>query len=169
MTHYGPRVRSPDGSLQTVTADEGPPPRDRIPPSEIDIDAGMVRELLKSQHPDLARGKLTSVLDWGDMTVGDPATDLAAAWMLFPTDADGAVWSACGEVTPHTLTRAAGWAVYFGVTVLDSWLPGDPLFRPVRLPHPGAGLRRLTAAACPRTGRPPGFPAPKARRMRGSR
>ena len=105
MTHYGPRVRSPDGSLQTVTADEGPPPRDRIPPSEIDIDAGMVRELLKSQHPDLARGKLTSVLDWGDMTVGDPATDLAAAWMLFPTDADGAVWSACGEVTPHTLSE----------------------------------------------------------------
>jgi aminoglycoside phosphotransferase (APT) family kinase protein len=30
------------------------------------------------------RGRLSAVIDWGDVTRGDPATDLAAIWMLFP-------------------------------------------------------------------------------------
>ena len=29
-------------------------------------------------------GKITGIIDWGDITSGDRATDLAAVWMLFP-------------------------------------------------------------------------------------
>ena len=31
----------------------------------------------------IAAGRITAVLDWGDMTAGDPATDVAAFWLLF--------------------------------------------------------------------------------------
>jgi aminoglycoside phosphotransferase (APT) family kinase protein len=43
-----------------------------------------------SAHPRnilVDRGRLSAVIDWGDVTRGDPATDLAAIWMLFPSRA----------------------------------------------------------------------------------
>jgi len=73
-------------------------------------------------------GRLASVIDWGDMTAGDPAVDLGAAWMLFPPDAHGALWRAYGPVSDHTAVRARGWAVFFGVTLLDVGLAGDAPF-----------------------------------------
>lgn len=73
-------------------------------------------------------GRLAAVLDWGDMTAGDPAVDLAAAWMLFPTDAHRDIWEAYPSVSTHTLVRASGWAVFFGVTLLDVGLASDPPF-----------------------------------------
>jgi aminoglycoside phosphotransferase (APT) family kinase protein len=68
-------------------------------------------------------GRLAAVLDWGDMTGGDPAADLGAAWMLFPVSAHAAIWTAYGQVTASTLARATGWAVFFCVNLL---LGGDP-------------------------------------------
>ncbi|HEY8472325.1 MAG TPA: aminoglycoside phosphotransferase family protein [Natronosporangium sp.] len=73
-------------------------------------------------------GRLAAVLDWGDLTAGDPAIDLAAAWMLFPVDAHPAVWESYRPTEPDTVVRAAGWAVYWGVTLLDAGLAGDPPF-----------------------------------------
>jgi len=73
-------------------------------------------------------GRLAAVLDWGDMTVGDPATDLAAAWMLFPTAAHARVWDGYGSVSAATLLRAEGWALLFGVVLLDTGLSNDPPF-----------------------------------------
>jgi aminoglycoside phosphotransferase (APT) family kinase protein len=66
---------------------------------------------------------LAAVLDFGDLTGGDPATDLAAAWLVF--DAAGravfraAVDAACGEggaggVDRDTWGRARGWALCMG-------------------------------------------------------
>jgi aminoglycoside phosphotransferase (APT) family kinase protein len=72
-------------------------------------------------------GTLAAVLDWGDMTAGDPAADLAAAWLLFPVTAHAAIWSAYGRpVTADTMTRARGWAIFFGTALLDSGLASDP-------------------------------------------
>jgi aminoglycoside phosphotransferase (APT) family kinase protein len=34
-----------------------------------------------------ADGALRGVIDFGDLRVGDPALDLAAGWILLPTDA----------------------------------------------------------------------------------
>ena len=61
-------------------------------------------------------GDLAAVIDWGDVTSGDRATDLAAAFMLVPdhladvarvVGADEAAW-----------TRARGWAAHFGLVYL---------------------------------------------------
>lgn len=71
-------------------------------------------------------GTLAAVLDWGDMTAGDPAADLAAAWLLFPVTAHGAIWSAYGPITAHTMARAHGWAIFFGTALLESGRAGDP-------------------------------------------
>lgn len=61
---------------------------------------------------------LAAVIDFGDLTAGDPATDLAVAWMLFgPADraAFRARVDAAGAVDPHVWDRARAWALLFGV------------------------------------------------------
>jgi aminoglycoside phosphotransferase (APT) family kinase protein len=66
---------------------------------------------------------LTGIIDWGDLTAGDRATDLAALWCLFPEKRLRAqVIDAYGEVSQETLARAKGWAILFGVVLLDSGL-----------------------------------------------
>jgi len=65
-----------------------------------------------------AGSRLAGLLDFGDMTAGDPACDLATAWLTF--DADGraafraradAVADARGPLDPGRWRRAAGWAL----------------------------------------------------------
>ena len=72
-------------------------------------------------------GSITGIVDWGDITAGDSATDLAAIWMLF---ADPAArqqsLAAYGDLSQATLQRAKGWAVLFGVVLLDSGLIDNP-------------------------------------------
>jgi aminoglycoside phosphotransferase (APT) family kinase protein len=74
------------------------------------------------------RGRLSAVIDWGDVTRGDPATDLAAIWMLFPPRAHRQAVAAYGPLSPATLRRARGWAVFFGVVLIDTGLVDDPRF-----------------------------------------
>jgi aminoglycoside phosphotransferase (APT) family kinase protein len=72
-------------------------------------------------------GVITGVIDWGDITSGDIATDLASIWMLFSSQ--HARWSAIAEyanVSEATLQRAKGWAVAFGVILLDTGLVDHP-------------------------------------------
>jgi aminoglycoside phosphotransferase (APT) family kinase protein len=76
-------------------------------------------------------GRLAGVLDWGDMTAGDPAIDLAAAWMLFPARARVRLWTAYGAIPSPTMHRAKGWAVFFGLTLLAAGLAGDVPFEAV--------------------------------------
>ena len=73
------------------------------------------------------QGRFSAVIDWGDMCVGDPATDLASLWMLLetPLARDEAI-AAYGGISPATLIRARGWAVMFGVMLLDAGLVDDP-------------------------------------------
>lgn len=73
------------------------------------------------------KGELTAVIDWGDITSGDRATDLAALWMLLPAkSARVAAIEAYGPVPEALWQRARGWAVFFGVVFLDSGLVDDP-------------------------------------------
>ncbi|GAA3453505.1 aminoglycoside phosphotransferase family protein [Dactylosporangium matsuzakiense] len=76
-------------------------------------------------------GRLAAVLDWGDMTAGDPAIDLAAAWMLFPVRSHTDIWAAYGGVPAATTARAKGWTVFFGLTLLDAGLAGDRPFEQI--------------------------------------
>jgi aminoglycoside phosphotransferase (APT) family kinase protein len=73
------------------------------------------------------QGVITGIIDWGDITSGDCATDLASIWMLF---ADPHAWqeglAAYADLSEATVQRAKGWAVLFGVMMLDTGLIDNP-------------------------------------------
>ncbi|MFL5805140.1 MAG: aminoglycoside phosphotransferase family protein [Roseiflexaceae bacterium] len=72
-------------------------------------------------------GVITGIIDWGDLTAGDCATDLAAIWMLFAEpDARQQALAAYANLSDATVRRAKGWAVLFGVMLLDSGLIDNP-------------------------------------------
>jgi aminoglycoside phosphotransferase (APT) family kinase protein len=71
-------------------------------------------------------GTMTGVIDWGDMTSGDPAIDLACLWMLLPDEtAREAAMRAYGTSETSLWIRARGWAVLFGIMLLDTGLAGN--------------------------------------------
>ncbi|MFE1663661.1 aminoglycoside phosphotransferase family protein [Microbacterium sp. P02] len=56
-------------------------------------------------------GRLVGVVDFGDATAGDPAYDLAAAWLAFDSDGRALFRSALADVYDDaTWIRAEGWA-----------------------------------------------------------
>lgn len=60
-------------------------------------------------------GELRGVIDFGDLSTGDPAADLAAAWLLLP-GTDGTAAARCHrayqpEPDADMLRRARGWAL----------------------------------------------------------
>ncbi|WP_019136997.1 aminoglycoside phosphotransferase family protein [Cellulomonas massiliensis] len=65
-------------------------------------------------------GRLVAAIDWGDVTSGDPASDLATAWLTFdaPTRARfrARVDAACGW-DDATWQRAQAWAVLLSVVL----------------------------------------------------
>jgi len=90
-----------------------------------------------------ANGAFRAIIDWGDITAGDAATDLAGTWALFESaSAREQVLQGYGP-DQNLLTRARGWAILFGVVLLDSGLINSPR-------HADAGrkiLQRLSADA----------------------
>ncbi|MGG7465104.1 aminoglycoside phosphotransferase family protein [Plantibacter sp. YIM 135347] len=78
----------------------------------------------------VSESRLSAVIDFGDLTAGDPATDLAAAWLVF--DAEGrAIFRGAIEagrtVDAATWLRARGWALVIG-TALAISSDGDAVF-----------------------------------------
>ena len=72
------------------------------------------------------QGRLTAVIDWGDMCQGDRATDLSSLWMLLPDiDARHAAMAAY-DASEATWARAAGWAVNYAVVLTDAGRVDDP-------------------------------------------
>ena len=71
----------------------------------------------------ISGGRLSAVLDFGDLAAGDPATDLSVIWMLPPSARSICLASTRGEfsLTDHdTWIRARGWAVALGLAYLAS-------------------------------------------------
>jgi aminoglycoside phosphotransferase (APT) family kinase protein len=66
----------------------------------------------------ISDGRLAGVIDFGDLTSGDPATDLAVRWMLPRSMRDKFnAWAASDE--PDALRmRARGWALALGLAYL---------------------------------------------------
>ena len=73
-------------------------------------------------------GRLRGVIDWGDVTVGDPSVDLSSVWMLFEPTAHERIWEAYENVTPHRVARARAWAAYFAVVLIDAGRVDDAGF-----------------------------------------
>ncbi|MEU6852705.1 aminoglycoside phosphotransferase family protein [Actinacidiphila alni] len=59
----------------------------------------------------VADGTLAGVLDFGDLCAGDPAWDLAAAWVLLPAGAAAGFFDNYAQAEPATIRRARGLAV----------------------------------------------------------
>ncbi|HEX2746577.1 MAG TPA: aminoglycoside phosphotransferase family protein [Verrucomicrobiales bacterium] len=64
-------------------------------------------------------GKLSAVIDFGDVTSGDPASDLAVAWTMFGKE-DREVFCRTAEVHPDTWRRSAGWALNLALVFLGA-------------------------------------------------
>jgi aminoglycoside phosphotransferase (APT) family kinase protein len=70
-------------------------------------------------------GQVSSVIDFGDITAGDPANDLSVAWMLLPLGCHASFWSAYqaaggagGLVNDALRARARGWALNLAMVFL---------------------------------------------------
>lgn len=77
-------------------------------------------------------GRLSAVIDWGDLAAGDPATDLAVAWMIFD-EADRTRFRRALElnghnVGVHTWNRARAWALLLGLAYV-AHSADDPTMR----------------------------------------
>ena len=70
-------------------------------------------------------GQVSGVIDFGDITAGDPASDLSVAWMLLPPGCHARFWSAYqaaggarGRVNDALWARARGWALNLAIVSL---------------------------------------------------
>lgn len=71
-------------------------------------------------------GRLVAVVDFGDTTAGDPATDLATAWLTFDAGAR-AVLRELLEPDDATWRRARGWAIGLATAMVTTAEPGSPI------------------------------------------
>lgn len=72
------------------------------------------------------KGEIKAIIDWGDLCSGDPATDLASFWMLFPEKENRDKALDLYQMDENLKKRAIGWAVYFAVVLLDTGLDSNP-------------------------------------------
>lgn len=77
-------------------------------------------------------GRLSAVIDFGDITAGDPATDLSISWMVFDlaerTEFRKRLTIDGRSVDIHTWNRARGWALSHATAVLTN-SSDDPTMR----------------------------------------
>ncbi|WJY01141.1 phosphotransferase [Curtobacterium sp. SP.BCp] len=78
-------------------------------------------------EPDADGGRLTAVVDFGDVTSGDRAVDLATAWLTLDREARCGFRTALA-VDDETWERARGWAVSIASALHTT---SDPAFRAV--------------------------------------
>lgn len=64
-------------------------------------------------------GRLSAVIDFGDICAGDPGTDLAHAWMMFGP-AERALFREVAQVDDNTWQRSAGWALNLSLAYLTA-------------------------------------------------
>jgi aminoglycoside phosphotransferase (APT) family kinase protein len=93
----------------------------------VDVEAKWLHGDLHARNILVENSVITGIIDWGDMTSGDIATDLASIWMLFSNqNARRQAIAEYGNVSNATLQRAKGWAILFGVMLLDTGLVDHP-------------------------------------------
>jgi aminoglycoside phosphotransferase (APT) family kinase protein len=74
----------------------------------------------------LARhGRLSAVIDFGCLAVGDPACDVMTAWIFLSAETR-ATFRAALSVDDATWTRARGWALSVGLIALPYYQNTNP-------------------------------------------
>jgi aminoglycoside phosphotransferase (APT) family kinase protein len=71
------------------------------------------------------RGRLSGVIDWGGLAVGDPACDLIAAWSFLDSKAREVFRAALG-VDDATWARGRGWALSVGLIAIPYYWSSNP-------------------------------------------
>jgi aminoglycoside phosphotransferase (APT) family kinase protein len=93
----------------------------------VDVEATWLHGDLHPRNMLVANGAIAGIIDWGDMTSGDIATDIAAIWMLFcDRNARQRAIAEYANASEATLQRAKGWAVFFGLVPRDTGLIDNP-------------------------------------------
>ncbi|MEZ4609907.1 MAG: phosphotransferase [Caldilineaceae bacterium] len=82
-------------------------------------------------------GRLSAVIDFGCLGLGDPAVDVMAAWLYLPRDVR-AEFREMLHVDDATWTRAQGWALSMGLIALPYYHVTNPAL---------AGIARRTIEA----------------------
>jgi aminoglycoside phosphotransferase (APT) family kinase protein len=90
----------------------------------------------------LVDDQLASVIDFGDITCGDPATDLSVMWMLLPADQRETLFTAAGRNRANRPTSRCG-----NARVAGRWQSGGcRRARPGRQPLTELGRIAIAAA-----------------------
>jgi aminoglycoside phosphotransferase (APT) family kinase protein len=78
-------------------------------------------------------GRVVAVIDFGDLTAGDPATDLSIAWMLLSSSERSTFRAAASgghdPIDEDTWMRARGWALALGLAYWAALSEDDPMGR----------------------------------------
>jgi aminoglycoside phosphotransferase (APT) family kinase protein len=86
------------------------------------------------------RGRLSGVIDWGGLALGDPACDLMAAWSFLPADARETFCETL-NVDDATWARGRGWALSVALIALPYYWTTNP----VRVAYSWARIREVLA------------------------
>lgn len=73
-------------------------------------------------------GELAAVLDFGDLAGGDPAVDVAGAWMLLDADSIDRFLAVYRGHDAAMMARARGWAALFALFFIELGLQGRPSY-----------------------------------------
>lgn len=95
-------------------------------------------------------GTLTGVFDFGELCAGDPATDLAAAWLLLLSGSAARFFEAYADADEAMIRRARGWAVLRGLSLVgigQAWERGLPGGKQTWGPAGRAALDRVLASS----------------------
>jgi aminoglycoside phosphotransferase (APT) family kinase protein len=80
---------------------------------------------IKADNLLVAQGRITGVIDFGGLGVGDPACDLIVAWDLF-TATTRKLFRAAVAVDDATWARGRGWALSVALMALPYYLDTNP-------------------------------------------
>lgn len=86
------------------------------PPNHLE---SLVHGDLHSRHIIIDDGKLSGIIDWGDMHIGDPAIDLAFAYYYLPKNAHESFIDKYGSIDESMWLRAKMWALYKAISILE--------------------------------------------------
>jgi aminoglycoside phosphotransferase (APT) family kinase protein len=117
-----PRTRERLAALADLTREESRAAErllheaERLPPSSA---PALVHGDLHVRHVLVEDGRVSGVIDWGDVCVGDPSIDLQLAWSLLPAERRAVFLDAYGPVDEETQLRARVLAVFFCALLAD--------------------------------------------------
>ena len=135
-----PGSTTSSAACRSRRATRRPAPRSRPSPETIDVEAVTAAWEAALQapawerppvwiHGDLdsrnllaEKGRLSAVIDWGGLGVGDPACDVMVAWKILSADTRDIFRSAL-SVDDATWARSRGWALSQALNALSYYTP----------------------------------------------